>query len=178
MELTAMQKILWIVIIAAIVFTGYVAARPYLVVEDIKSALRTGAADQLSEHIDFPLLRRNLTARLSAQMQSQSPPEWKSNPLLAAVGQIGSTVVDGAVAALVQPATVAAMLEGRRVVNWRPEARNQASADTQEPLKDARYGYDSPMSFSIRVPTVQGGEIRFILSRSGLDWKVTDLVVP
>jgi hypothetical protein len=171
-----MQKILWIVMIAATALLGYVVAKPYLVVEDIKSALRADDATQLSEHIDFPVLRQNLTARLTAQMQAQSSPEWKTNPLLAAVGQIGSTVIDGAVAALVQPATVAALLEGRRLVNWRPEASDRAAAG--EPLKDARCGYDSLNTFSIRVPAVQGEEIRFLLSRRGLDWQVTDIVVP
>jgi hypothetical protein len=46
-------------------------------------------------------------------------------------------------------------------------------------ISEASYGFDSLSTFSVRVPHKETGEeIRLVLTRSGLDWKLSDVVLP
>ncbi|MGD0946617.1 MAG: TPM domain-containing protein [Candidatus Binatia bacterium] len=53
----------------------------------------------------------------------------------------------------------------------------QPSREHAELFKGASYSFDSASKFSIRVPGEQGQEIRFVLTRDGLAWKLTNIVI-
>jgi hypothetical protein len=85
-----------------------------------------------------------------------------------------------AVDATVNPAGLAALMEGRAI--WRqvgddfvPPARDDTS---REPLRDASYRYESPSRFAITVRDGSGSPLVFILTRQGLRWRLTDVRLP
>lgn len=45
-------------------------------------------------------------------------------------------------------------------------------------FKDARYSYDSPDRFSVWVGNDKGVEIRYVLVRTGISWKLGNIVIP
>lgn len=47
-----------------------------------------------------------------------------------------------------------------------------------DPLKNARFTYDSPSRFSVWVREDRDREIRFVLIRGGLSWKLGRIVLP
>ena len=46
------------------------------------------------------------------------------------------------------------------------------------PFDNARYVFDNLNSFSIWVKSELGGEIRFVLIRDSLTWKLSNIVLP
>lgn len=175
-----MKKLVAIVMVLALAVAGWIAAAPWLTVHAIKDALRTEDATALARLVDFPALRASLKHQLADRLVRGAGAEVQSS----ALGAVGLRMATGAtslaVDATVNPAGLAAMMEGRAV--WRkigddfiPPAPGGA---VREPLSDARYRYESPSRFSITTQDESGGALVFILSRQGLRWRLTDVRLP
>lgn len=54
----------------------------------------------------------------------------------------------------------------------------ESSGQKLEPFKNAHYTYDSPSKFTVWVRDDKGAEIRFVLLREGLSWKLRNIIVP
>lgn len=175
-----MKKAGWLLAAALLVLLGWVAAGPWLAVHAIKDALRTQDAGALAAHVDFPALRASLKHQLADRLVRGAGAEVQSS-VLGAVGlRMATGTTSLAVDATVNPAGLAALMEGRAI--WRqvgddfsPPAPGGAA---REPLRDARYRYLSPSRFSITVEDASGAPLAFILTRQGLRWRLTDVRLP
>ena len=60
------------------------------------------------------------------------------------------------------------------------EAESNAPASSQErkPLADATMGYQSWNRFVVKAPNDEAEITQFVLSRRGLGWKLTEIIVP
>lgn len=172
-----MKKVLWVAGIILALIIGYVAAGPYLTVSSIKTGIVEKDSDKLSENIEFPTLRNNLKEQFNAAMLKNAATELKDNPFAALAAGLATKMVDGIVDSFVTPSGLAAIMEGEKPSkNGNVESTTPTKKD--DLFKDARFSYDSTSKFSIWVPNDEGKEIRFVLQREGLSWKLVNIIVP
>ena len=174
-----MKKVAWIGALALVATTGYIAAGPYLAIAQIKTGISERDLEKLNEKIDFPILRQDLKEQLRAKGITVAAHQAQNNPLAALAAGLATTMVDGIVDSFVTPAGLASLMGGEKPSNkkaGRSDAGGQHGKDHL--LENARYAYDSVNKFSVWVPTNDGEEIRFILQRDGLSWKLVRLVLP
>lgn len=178
-----MKKWLALLIAALIALAAYVAAGPFLTVNALRSALKEQDTAALARHVDFPTLRGNLKAQLDDHMLRRAGPEVQRNPFGAIALRIAGGITGGAVDALLTPAGIGAVLEGRNL--WQRTSgagidRNDSYAHVAppDPLKDARYRFESTSRFTATVHDRSGDPVVFVLSRDGWRWKLSDIRLP
>lgn len=175
-----MKKLVAIVVGVVLLLAGWVAAGPWLTVNAIKDALRNQDSTALAEQVDFPALRTSLKHQLADRLVRGAGAEVQSS----ALGAIGLRMATGAtslaVDATVNPAGLAAMMEGRAI--WRQVGDDfvppAPDSTAREPLRDASYRYLSASRFSITVHDESGAPLVFLLTRQGLRWRLTDVRLP
>ena len=90
-----------------------------------------------------------------------------------------SKLVEDMVDTFVTPSGLANLLEGKKPLQSEGSEQSPGSGTPRlEPFKNARYTYDSTSKFSLWVKDGNGGEIRFVLTRDGLAWKLSNIVLP
>lgn len=176
-----MKKAIWISSITIILFIGFYAATPYITVSNIKTAVVEQDSEKLSENVDFQIFRQNLKKQFNTAMMKNVGVELRNNPFAAIAAGFATNMVDSVVDSFVTPSGLAMLMEGKKPTLSRSRSRNPSKTDQanrDDLFKNARYSYDSLNRFSIYVPTDTGEEIRFILQRDGLSWKMVDMIVP
>lgn len=58
-----------------------------------------------------------------------------------------------------------------------PWGAKKRPLDDEHLFKNARTSYDSLSSFSIWVPNDEGNEVRFVLNREGIKWKLVNIFI-
>jgi hypothetical protein len=155
-------------------FAAYVAAGPYLTLYKLKAGVEARDAEAVAECVDFPLLRQNLKDQLQAAVAARV--DTQQNPFAALAAGLAVRVADGLVDRLVSPEGLAALMAGQKpaLATAHPSV---ATTPAKKPLEDASFGYESLSEFVISVPSA-GGAIRFVLTRSGLSWKLSRIDIP
>lgn len=175
-----MKKLVLCVVAVALALLAWIAAGPWLTVDAIEEALRAQDSTALSERVDFPALRASLKHQLADRLVRGAGAEVQSSALGALGLRMATGATSMAVDATVNPAGLAALMEGRAI--WRKVGDDfvpPATDDTsREPLRGARYRYESPSRFSITVVDDSGSPLVFILTRQGLRWRLTDVRLP
>lgn len=169
-----------VVSIVAIIFAIYVVAAPYITVHQIKEAAKLRDGEALSEHIDFPSVRQSFKDQLNAKFaKAMSEDKEMSDSLFAPLGMaFASVVIDKAIDVYVTPAGITQLMAGESL---QADAEQEVSRDEptdREPLSDASMSYEALNKFSVRVKDKDGEEIKFVLRRRGIGWKMTDIIIP
>lgn len=158
---------------------GYVVAGPYLSLYQLRTAVEDQNSEKLSNNIDFPILRQNLKEQLSVRIIKHTMTELKDNPFSALAIGIASKMVDTMVDSFVTPAGLASMMEGEKPkLNDASGSSADSTRPKRKPFENANYSFESINRFSVRVPNDKGEEIRFILTRSGINWKLSNILIP
>lgn len=180
-----MKKWIALFLVVLVAIAGYVAAGPYLTMRAIKSALREQDAGALSEQVDFPALRASLKAQLLDAMVREAGEDVQANPLGAFALTMATGLVNGTVEAMVTPIGLAGVMEGRKLWSNTRDSFRRPATDPQggpvappEPLRDARYRYESLSRFTATVEDESGQPLVFVLRRDGLQWKLADIRLP
>jgi TonB family protein len=165
----------------------------------MKVAVKQHDSEALSSCVDFPVLRMNLKDQFNAMMLQRSGRDLKDNPFGALGMALASTVLDNVVNAFITPAGLANIMEGHRP--QQPDSGNEGENGPQaggglsqqseageglretngpkrQPFKNYKYSYDGLSKFSAWVQNDEGQEIRFVFSRDGLSWKLTNILIP
>ena len=176
-----MKKWLWLVAAVLIAFVAYTAAGPYLTVNAIRDAVKAQDAAALSKQVDFPALRSSLKAQLDDRLVREMGAQAQDNPFAAFGLTVASGLAGGLVDAMVTPSGLGAMMEGRKV--WDRASGVPAPSSGQpdmrpEPLQDAQYGFESLSHFTATVHDDQGRPVVFVMTRHGLNWKLSDIRLP
>ena len=174
----------WIALALALLLAvlGYAAAGPFLAIHAIGKAVREENAAALAKHVDFPPLRASLKAQLTDRMVRAAGIEVQSG-LLGALGLgVAGSLVGGTVDLMVTPAGLGAMMEGRKVWNrvggLPPPSASDDTWERHDPLRDAERRFESTSRFTATVRTDAGEPVVFVLTRSGLRWKLSDIRLP
>ncbi len=166
--------------IAAGVFFVYAVAAPYITVHRIKSAARNDDGEALSAHIEFISARQSLKDQMNVMFAKKmaEDEEMKDNPFAALGAAFAGVVVDKMVDAYVTPAGITQLMSGEKPQPRGERSGKDGNSAYREPLEDASMSYESLNKFVARIRNQEGGETRFVLTRRGLDWKLTEIIVP
>ena len=162
--------------IAIGVLVLYLAAAPYITVYRMKAAAekRDGAA--LSEFIEFPSVRQSLKDQLNANLAQEmaSDKDMVDNPFAAIGSALAGTLAEKMVDAYVTPAGITRLMSGENLKQDNTGSGNSGG----DPFAEASSGYQSFDKFAVTVKDDDGEDIKFVLTRRGFGWKLTDIIVP
>lgn len=175
-----MKAAAWIGALVIVGVIAYVALGPYLTVSAIKTGIVENDAETLSDHIEFPTLRQNLKEQLRVVIMKSAATEVEDNPFGVLLAGLATTFVDGMLDSLVTPSGLESMMEGHEPSTERSSSSTstKTTKERDDLFRDARTSYDSLSKFSVWVPNDAGGETRFVLKRSGLSWKLVNILIP
>lgn len=177
----ALRWIPWLVVALLLALLAWVGSGPWRTIEGIRRAVKTEDARALAQHVDFPALRASLKPQLQDRIVRAAGVEAQSGPLAAFGVSVATGLAGGLVDALVTPAGLGAMMEGRKVWNRvggiPPPARSDTSAQA-EPLPDPRLRFESFSRAAVAVPLEDGGELTLVLTRTGTRWRLSEIRLP
>ena len=177
-----MKKWLALLVVVAVLLFGYLAAGPFLAYNAIRTAVQAHDTAELAEHVDFPVLRRNLKLQIDDYVVRKAGADVQSSLLGAFAVRIASGDAGGMVDTMVTPAGIGALIEGRTI--WHRASGGGVTDNTYENapppdrLREASYGFESLSRFTATVEDEDGDPLTFVLSREGLRWKLTDIRLP
>lgn len=174
-----MKKWITLALVTLLALASYVAAGPYLTVRAIREAVQTGNHAALGDQVDFPALRSSLKAQLGDHLIREAGADMQASPFGAFALTIAGGAINAAVEVMVNPAGLGALMEGRQV--WRNVSgglESQPSAAGEQVLQDAQYRYESLSRFTATMPDERGKPVMFVLTRNGLQWKLSDVRLP
>lgn len=157
----------------------YVAVSPYITVYQIKSAAERKDGEALSEYVDFVSLRQNFKDQMNAMfMREMDSQEMKDNPFAMLGVAFAGMMVDRAVETYVTPAGITQLMAGRTPnLDQKGDSEQNLSEVTTTPFSDAELSYESFSKFAVTVRR-DAGEIKFVLRRRGIGWKITEIILP
>lgn len=154
---------------------GWYFASPYFVVHQMRSAAQDRDAESLSEHVDFPALKENLKASLSARMMAEAA-KTPGDKFAAAGSALAMTMMGPMIDAMITPQAVAMMMQGERPS---PANDSQQSATQREPNVSSSYKGLNTFAITVSEPDESNGEFKLIFKRHGLfTWKLTSAEFP
>ncbi len=156
--------------LVAIGVAVFVYLGPYLTVWKLRSGVVERDAAKVSECVDYPAVRESLKKELGKAVSERLGAD---NPLAGIASGFTLTFGDALVDRFVSPEGLAGLMAGQKPTLAAPLPSAQEAAL----LAGASYGYESLGEFVVSVPTV-GGRIRFVLTRSGLSWKLSRIELP
>lgn len=157
---------------------GFAFASPYIALNGLRSALDTGDSEEISNRVDFPLLRQNMKSQLLGVLEKEVGTASEDNPFAALASGVASVMVDETLDALVTPAGIARLVAGDRAIAARGPGDEQSQSTRRNLLNEARIVHESLDRVSVFVPNDFGNEIRIVMDRDGLTWKLTNVVIP
>lgn len=172
-----MKKVLQFTVVIAILLACYVAAGPYLTMSAIKSGITTKDSVTLSENIDFQALRQNLKDQFNATMIDTATKQSDDNPFATLASGIATTITDKMIDAIITPNGMSKFLQ-RKYENSDDKERAEQSEKEEALFKDARFTYDSLSTASVWIPTDDKQEVRMVLQRDALTWKLVNIIAP
>ena len=177
-----MKKWLALALVILVLVGGYIAAGPFMTVNAIRTAVRDQDAAALSKHIDFPALRMSFKRQLDDYLVRRAGPDMQSNVFGAIALRIASGATDGLVDAMATPAGLAALLEGRNFLHRLNGSRRSEDPYTpalpRDPLEGATYASNRHRGSRQQFQNGDGEPVVFVLTRQGLRWKLTDVLLP
>ena len=178
-----MKKGIALVVVMLLALAGWIAAGPFLTINAIREAIAAEDTAALQEHVDFPAVRSSLRAQVEDALARNAGIDARNNPLGAFALGLASSAAGGMVDALATPAGIGAVLQGRGLLH-RVSGNGQVDGDTYahqpppDPLRDASYRFESTARFTATVNTADGDPVVFVLRRNGLEWKLTEVLLP
>ena len=171
----------WIVVAALLALLAWAGSGPWRAIEGIRQAVKTEDARALARHVDFPALRASLKPQVQDRLVRAAGVDAQSGPFAAFGLAVASGISAGLVDAMVTPAGLGALMEGRKVWNRvggiPPPTRSDTSAQP-EPIPAARLRFESVSRATATVTMDDGGELDLVLTRKGLRWRLAEMRLP
>ena len=175
-----MKKWIAALVVVLVLLLAYTAAGPFLAIRGIHAAIENRDPNKLERYVDYPTLRANMRAKVAKRLLASA-----TAPSGRVVGDdLGRTLIgtisDKAVDAMVSPAGIAVLLEGRalaqRMIGKGPGIGEKD--DAANPLLDAKKRFESPSRFTATVDSADGRPVVFVFERNWLSWKLSDIRLP
>lgn len=178
-----MKKWIALLVVVVLALAGWIAAGPFLTVNAIREAIAAEDTAALHEHVDFPAVRSSLRAQVEDAIARKAGIDPGGNPLGALALGLANQAAGGIVDALATPAGIGAVLQGRGLLhrlrgNGIREDDTYAHQPPPDPLRDAKYRFESPSRFTATVLTADGDPVVFVLRREGLRWRLAEIRLP
>ena len=141
-----------VIIALVVVIGGYFYASPYLVLNNIKSAVEVGDSEKLSAYIDYPSVRQGLKDQFKAKILNDVATD-KTNEWQALGAKFASTMIDKVVDTMVTPEGVTLLLQGKIFKDGLMSPMNEDSQSSE------RLGKSDKMETSTRYLSMNVFEI-------------------
>ena len=172
------------VVLAVVAFLVAYLASPILTVNAIVAAAKAGDEAALERMVDFPAFRDSLKDELTARLmaEAQADPDVRDSALGGLGMMLAPMLVGGAVDALVNAPTIAAMVRTAET----PDPIDAAAATTPEPESEDRdirqsYAYRDLNTFVLGLtdPDRPDEKLKLLFKRQGLfGWKLAGIDLP
>lgn len=189
------MKIVYFIVIGLclLIVVGYTISGPFMVIPKIRSGIIDRDPENLAENIDFPTLRTNLKEQFNYAIMKSAAPALKKNPLTSLRMAFVQKLTESEVDSLVTSSGLANLNGGPEAQRSRgavitafsaiseqltDKIQNTNSNEKPQPLRKMRYTFDGLSKVSAWVKNGKYAEIRFILTRDGLSWKLSNIIVP
>lgn len=173
-----------VVVLAVLAFLVAYLASPILTVNAIVAAAKAGDEAALERMVDFPAFRDSLKDELTARLmaEAQADPDVRDSALGGLGMMLAPMLVGGAVDALVNAPTIAAMVRTAET----PDPIDAATATTPEPESEDRdirqsYAYRDLNTFVLGLtdPDRPDQTLKLLFKRQGLfGWKLAGIDLP
>lgn len=164
--------------VIAVLLAGYIFAAPYITVNRMKNAAENHDGETLSEYVDFPTLRQSLKDQMNAKLAKEMAQEVDDNPFAALGAVFGGMMVDKMVDAYVTSAGITELMKGV-TPDSEPVGSRSESDSTEEAFANASMSYESFSKFAVTISDDESNDdVRFILRRQGIGWKLTEIMLP
>ena len=187
-----MRKIKYVLLLLMLCAVGYVVAAPWLIAYRISDAVDQRDSAALAELVEFDSVRQNLKQQLNSRVLRELGADNKQNPFAEFGASLANMMVDGLLDTYMTPAGIERLMRGETPAPGIPEsspplvntdgsddaASGKPNAERQKLFSDARMGYQSLHRFVVTVTDDEGKQADFVLSRRGLDWKLTAIMLP
>jgi hypothetical protein len=156
----------------------FLAAGPFITIDGIRSSVKEKDSDRLSSYIEFDLLKKNLKEQFNTQVLKATSADPDNNPLGMMVAGFASQVVDGLLETYLTPSSIALLLEGEKPDRYKSSFSRKETThkESSEPLKEYEVKFVSHDRFYVYTKGSHDQEIKIILQRFGLDWKITNII--
>jgi hypothetical protein len=171
-----MKKLITIGAIALSLVITYVAAGPYLAFSEIKAGIAEQDSVKMSKNIDFPALRQNIKEQINAVMMQNATEASDENPFALIAAGIATAMTDKITESLITPTGLAAIMHGK--FTGKESGASTQTTGRDKLFKDEKLSFDSLDTFSARVKNENGDEFRIVLQREGIQWKMTNIILP
>ena len=173
------KKILGSVIALVIAIAGYLYASPYLVLNSIKTAAQNGESEKVSQYIDYPSVRQSFKDQMNAMMMKEVQKQ-ENNGFAALGAMLASAMVDKMIDAVVTPEGMTLMLQGKDLKQSVSGGENESAEHKQEEHQpDYETSYTSFNDFQVVIKDPnKSKEVKVLMVRDGLSWKINKIVVP
>ncbi len=178
-----MEKwILAAVLAVAVLLAADVIGGPYLAIRGISQAIEQRDSGKLARHVDFGAVRVNIKAQVNDYIVRRAGSDMQSSLFgQVALGMAGNLTGAG-VDTFVTPLGIAALLQGDSL--WKRAIGDTVGGDTwappspAKPLANTTGHYESLSRYTATTHLEDGREVVFVLSRQGLRWRLTNIVLP
>jgi hypothetical protein len=154
--------------LAALGLSVYFASMPYFAAASLRAAFDAKDPVALEKLTDIAAIRA------SFRSQADSAIAGYSGGILGAIATtLAMKVSDAAIATLVTPEFLISIVAAQGAA-----ASPNANTDPPARFVGATMGYESFSRFVVRLPYDDTTEVKLFLTRSGIDWKLTSVVIP
>lgn len=173
-----MKKWMALLLALFLALVVYVASGPYRTVQAIREAVVAQDAGTLSEQVDFAALRANLKPQLRDRLVRKMGPDAQTSAFGSIAMAVAGGVLDTTVDAMVTPLGLGALMQGHMMWSEAHDSLTPAQEAPIEPLHDPEYRFESASRFTATVADEEGRPVVFVLTRDGLNWKLSDIRLP
>lgn len=171
-----------IIIVGILLLTmgaGVIYSLPYVTIYRIIVALEANDTQQLSELVDFPQIRENLKGFVGTKINA-GPTDMKPDALGQIQKSLTSRVIAGAVENMITPEGLASFMRK----NLEAMVAAQDGPNKIKPtawllfvtlIGHADLAYTSPSEFTVAFKLSDVAQIRFVLHRNAVAWRLTNI---
>lgn len=167
-----------------ILILGYLAASPYIVLNNIKKSIEANDSKAVASYIDFPSVRQSLKVQLNQQLQDQQKnlENQDNDPFAELSNFFAATMVDKIIDTALTPENLTTLLQGKTLENsldLEESSKNENEVDNSNNDVSYHTSYKSFNSFQVDIKKDNSADpdISVVMTRNGLSWKVTELVL-
>ena len=173
-----MKKLILILTSLIVIGLGVFASGPFMAIDGIRSSIKEKDIDRLSTYIEFDLLNKNLKEQINTQMLKVTSADPDSDPFGAMIAGFASQAIDVLLPAFLTPSSIAYLLGGEKPDQYRSSFNHQDSTnkETAKPLEEYEFKFVSHDRFYVYTKGSHDQEIKIVLQRFGLEWKVTNII--
>jgi len=170
------------IIAGILIFTlgaGAIYSLPYVTIYRIIAACEAKDTQQLSELVDFPQIRENLKRFIGTKLQAE-PTDTKPDARGQIQKSLSSRIIASAVENMITPEGLASFMQQRLEAMVAVQDGTNKIKPTAWSLFVALIGhadlaYTSPSEFIVAFKVSDAGQIRFVLRRNGVAWRLTNI---